>query len=88
VEATIKLLEKGETPVEVFAKVQSAGRNEFAAAGQAGRKPRIMFLVWAEEYAGQPEIEYNGKRLTVYRTYDARTDGRVELYTEGRSGQL
>lgn len=86
-DAVIKLIEPGEDPVEVFATMHSAGRNEFAAAGQNGFHAAYVFEVWAAEYDDQAEVEYNGKRLSIYRTFGPRPDDKLELYTEERVGK-
>lgn len=70
---------------DVFAFVFSVGRSEFFNAGQHGLKPAAVYAVRSTEYGGQNEIESNGERLSVYRTYE-RADGRTELYTSRRKG--
>lgn len=87
----IKLISVGESAdkdvkKEVFATVDPVGRDEFEAAGQAGMKAEYKFTVWAAEYDGEDEIEYNGRRLSIYRTYGARSDDKTELYTAERAG--
>lgn len=72
--------------MEAFATVQSITGNESANARTNGVRPACVFLVWSEEYTGQREIMHNGRKLTVYRTYE-RTDGKTELYTEKRAGK-
>ena len=69
----------------VFAQIESTGRDEFVAAGQKGYKSTRKFTVWSSEYDDQPEVEYNGKRLSIYRTYD-RSDDKTELYAAERVG--
>lgn len=71
---------------EVFASVDPVGRDEFNAAGEAGMKAEYKFTVWAAEYDGEEEVEYNGRRLSIYRTYGARRDDKTELYTAERAG--
>lgn len=53
----------------IFCDVESITQSEFEAVGQKDIKPQYKFLVWSFEYSNQTEIEYNGQRLTVYRTY-------------------
>lgn len=72
-------------PRQVYAYVSSVNQSEFYKAGQAGLKPYACYTVRLTEYNGEDEIEDNGKRYTVYRTYN-RTDGRVELYVQKRKG--
>jgi hypothetical protein len=49
-------------------------------------KAEYKFTVWAAEYDGQEEVEYNGRRLSIYRTYGARSDDKTELYAAERAG--
>ena len=70
---------------DVYAFKFSVGQQEFFEAGQQGLKPTAVFAVRSTEYDGQEELESNGEKLTVYRTYE-RTDGRTELYTTRRKG--
>lgn len=63
----------------VYADVMSVKRSEFYAAGAAGMKADIVFVVNADEYAGQTEVEYDGKIYKVVRTYqlaESRTSAR------------
>lgn len=90
-EVTIELIHPGETAAEdevteVFAKVDSTGRDEFAEAGQAGFKASKRFEVWANEYSDQPELVFNEKRLTIYRTYGPKDNDKIELYAAERVG--
>lgn len=71
----------------VFCEVQDITQSEFAAAGQKDRKPKYKFVVWAFEYQDETEIEYNGQRLTVYRTFRRQNEEKIELYTEKRLGR-
>lgn len=87
----INLVSVGETAdddvkTEVYATVEPVGRDEFNAAGEAGMKAEYKFTVWAAEYDNEEEVEYNGKRLSIYRTYGARRDDKTELYTAERAG--
>ena len=90
-EGILILIHLGETKetdqrTEVFAEVESTGRDEFVAAGQKGYKATKKFVVWANEYDNQPEAEYNGKRFSIYRTYGPRKDDKIELYAAERIG--
>ena len=51
-------------------------------------KARYKFTVWENEYNDEQEIEYQNRRLTIYRTYGPRTDGKIELYAGERSGNV
>ena len=71
----------------VLAKVESVGMTEFFEAGQQGLKPDLKFTVWLTEYEGQENLRYGSNVYSVYRTY-RRKDGRVELYTQKRVGDI
>ena len=88
IDAYITLVEPGETKEEdvkndVIATVEPIGRDEFVAAGQ---KARHKFDVWANEYNDEQEVEFNGRRLTIYRSYGPKADGKIELYAGERTG--
>lgn len=72
---------------KVFAKIFPVGRDEFAAAGQGGFKASFQAEVWGSEYNGQTEIEVDGKRLAIYRTYGPKANGKIELYAGERVGK-
>lgn len=74
-----------ETEYETFCSVESVTRAEFFNAGKAGMTPEYKITVNAVEYDGQPEVEYEGKRYTIYRTFRTDEDF-MELYAEYRSG--
>lgn len=93
IDAYITLIEPGETKEEdvkngVIATVEPIGRDEFVAAGQKNMKARHKFDVWENEYKDEQEVEYNGRRLTIYRTYGPRPDGKIELYAGERAGNV
>lgn len=70
----------------VIASVEPIGRDEFSAAGQNGMKARYKFVVWTNEYHEEQEIEFQKRRLTIYRTYGPKADGKTELYAGERAG--
>ena len=74
-----------ENARETFCSVESVTRSEYFQAGKAGLAPAHVFRVNAIEYEGEEEIEYEGQRFRVYRTYKNGLDF-MELYTEYRSG--
>ena len=91
IDAYITLVEPGETKEEdvkngVIATVEPIGRDEFQTAGVNGYKAENRFDVWAEEYDEQPELQFGEKRLSIYRTYGVRSDGKIELYAAERVG--
>lgn len=78
--------DENEEMTEVFATVNPIGRDEFQSAGVNGFKARAQFVIWAEEYDEQPELLFGGERLSIYRTYGPRPDGKIELYAAERVG--
>ena len=74
-----------ESKSTVYADVESVTQSEFMQAGEMGFKPELRFLVWRSEYSGETLVDYNNKRYSIYRTYEA-TNGRIELYAERRVG--
>lgn len=59
-----------ETEVSILCGKKSIGRNEFYDAATNGLKPVIIFQVHAYEYNGETEVEFEGKRYTVMKTYE------------------
>ena len=51
-------------------------------------KARHKFDVWANEYNDEQEVEFNGRRLTIYRSYGPKADGKIELYAGERAGNV
>ncbi|ACJ33048.1 phage head closure protein [Anoxybacillus flavithermus] len=58
-----------ETRKTVLCNVKSVGRNEFYSAATAGLKPSIVFVIHGYEYDGEQEVEFEGARYRVIRTY-------------------
>lgn len=76
-----------ESKEEIFCDVQSVRQTEFAEAGKLGITPAYCFEIFAEEYSGQSEVEYNGARYKIYRTYRNRKfPDSLELYAAERTG--
>lgn len=75
-------------PVDVKKKVrctiQSVSASEWMDAGRIGLKPEIRLTMFAGDYAGELEVEHEGTRYRVYRTYQARRE--IELYLERKAG--
>lgn len=71
------------TPIrrEIFAQVESVGHNEYFAAGQNGIRADYRFRVFAAEYHGERECEYNGERYVIYRTYQPDAYARHNNYS-------
>lgn len=84
-------MDPGETKEEdiknnVIAKVEPIGRDEFMAAGTKGMKARHKFTVWENEYKEESEVLFNDKRLSIYRIFGPKDDGKMELYAGERVG--
>lgn len=75
----------GEEKRTVMAEVKSITASEFFEAGRNGFKPEFRFDMFLYDYDGQKELEYNGVRYTVYRTFMGRSDT-VELYVTLKGG--
>lgn len=75
-----------ETKTEVFAKKESTYGEEFYAAGQAGIAAKYKFIVNRADYNGEAEVEYNGERYPVYRTYEKKRSEEIELHCSERVG--
>ena len=69
----------------VFAKCSSVSQTEWFEGGRNGLNPQFRFTMFAGDYEGEKELEYNNKRYTIYRTYYTAGDT-VELYTEEKKG--
>ena len=91
IEALVDLLvKKNQTEylrTQVYAEIFPTGRDEFKAAGQEGFKAAFKVEIWAFEYDGQTEIELDGKRFAIYRTYGPKPSGKIELYAAERVGK-
>lgn len=75
-----------ETLLPRFAITSNINQSEYYNAELQGLRPFACYTIRLMEYNGEDEIDIDGKRLTIYRTYN-RTDGRVELYTVERKGK-
>ncbi|UPO88334.1 phage head closure protein [Niallia sp. Man26] len=78
-------INKTEYTKLVFCEKESAGRNEFFAAGQNGLKPQYVFIINTLEYNEEASVKYKGQVFNIYRTYE-RKDETIELYCEVKSG--
>lgn len=79
------------TPVQtrrtVLASKTSASGAEFTAAGVLGIRADIRLTVCSADYEGETEVELEGKRYSVYRTYEPSVF-KTELYCQQRAGDL
>lgn len=69
---------------EVFARLTSAGRNEFFKGQQVGFAPEYVFEVAAVDYEGETLCAFDGIRYKVYRSYE--NGDMVELNVERIAG--
>lgn len=80
-----------EIPVErsVLCGVLSVTRSEHYQAAASGLKPSIVFVLNKYEYQNEQEIEFDGQRYRVIRTYqpneaaDPADFENIELVCEG-----
>lgn len=75
-----------ETRSEVLIHIASINRAEFFNAGKSDFKPEYVFKTAAINYCGQDEIEYDGKRYAIYRTYNPPDSDEIELYVHRKAG--
>lgn len=91
IEAEVKLLtkknQKEYLEKVIFGELNPVGRDEFTAAGQRDYKASVMVEVWGFEYENQAEIEIEGKKMAIYRTYGPKNNGKIELYAGERVGR-
>lgn len=78
--------EPEETGRDVFAEVRSASRAEFFKAAQIGNRCSYVFLVFSLDYEGESIVQWNGRRYSIYRTFQNIAEDVVELYAEERAG--
>lgn len=93
IEDAIKLIDLGETAeddrtAEVIATITPVSRDETFQASQQKMQARYRMEVWAEEYDGQDEVEWDDKKYSIYRTYGPTDSGRIELYVCDRIGTV
>jgi SPP1 family predicted phage head-tail adaptor len=58
-----------ESVNKVLCGRKSVTRSEHYAAAANGLQPEVVFVVNRYEYAGQKEVEFEGKRYRVIRSY-------------------
>lgn len=74
-----------ETRSQIFAKKKSVSRTEFYNGGKAGLQPEFRLKTAVIDYNGELEVELDGVRYGIYRTYNASADY-IELYCEKKGG--
>lgn len=75
-----------DIPREVYCRVGSITRAEFASAGRNGLNPSYVFTVFAGDYQGEQTVRYDGDTYAVYRTYRRPDDDYIEIYVERKGG--
>ena len=76
---------KTETRTQIFAKKKSVSQTEFYNGGKAGRRPEFKLTTAIIDYNGELEVELDGERYGIYRTYNVSEDD-IELYCEKKGG--
>ena len=74
-----------ESKREIFCEISGIRQSEWFSAGQTGLKPQLMLTVFPDDYDGETQVEVDGVRYGIYRTYPAKHD-RLELYLEKKGG--
>lgn len=74
-----------ETRTEILARKESVSQSEFYRAGEAGLNPEFRLTTAIIDYNGEKEVELDGKKYGIYRTYEVDKDY-VELYCERKGG--
>lgn len=70
---------------QVIAMKKSVRQSEFYQAAAIGLKPEITFVTWSFEYKGELEIEHEGKKYRIIRTFESNPK-EIELICEGMAG--
>ena len=76
---------KTETRSQIFAKKKSIKRAEFYNGGKAGLQPQFYLETVIIDYSDELEVELDGVRYGIYRTYQPDED-HIELYCEKKGG--
>lgn len=74
-----------DTRTEIMALYESVSQSEFYKAGETGLKPEFRLTTAIIDYNGEKEVELDGKKYGIYRTYEADKDY-IELYCERKGG--
>lgn len=74
------------TARDVYARMDSVGRSEFYAAGEAGFRPEMRFTVFQAEYRGEDRLLWSGDAYAIYRTYHVPGTDDLELYVQREVG--
>ncbi len=76
----------GESRIEIFVTVNSVSRREWMDAGRNGMRPELMLTTASINYSGEKEVEYEGVRYAVYRTYNPPDSDEIEIYLQRKAG--
>lgn len=71
---------------EILTEIESVNRREWFDAGRNGFKPEIKLKTAAVNYSGEKEIEFEGVRYSIYRTFKLTSSDEIELYLERKAG--
>lgn len=74
-----------ETTRDVICELRSVSGTEFSQARQNGINPQYVFILSMFDYKREQEVEFEGVRYSIYRTYIA-DDNSIELYAEVQTG--
>ena len=74
-----------DTRTEIMALYESVSQSEFYKAGEAGLRPEFRLTTAIIDYNGEKEVELDGKRYGIYRTFEVDKDY-IELYCERKGG--
>jgi len=85
-----ELLQPIKTTVRnpVLCKKGSIGSNEFYNAKVAGLKPELKLVVHSFEYNGETEVEFEGIKYNVIRTYAGDTVDKSKNALSGEEIEL
>lgn len=71
-----------ETRTDVLCGIQSVTRAEHYSAAANGLKPSIVFVLNKYEYEGQKDVEYEGARYNVDRSYESKKSKGIENFED------
>lgn len=74
-----------DTRTEIMALYESVSQSEYYKGGEAGLRPEFRLTTAIIDYNGEKEVEYDGKRYGIYRTFEVDKDY-IELYCEQKGG--
>lgn len=72
---------------KIMSALGTIRQDEFFLAKREGLKPKVMIYVHIQDYKDEKLVEFEGKALTIYRTYFNFECGIVELYLMEKKGE-